>query len=873
MTSIGQPARGTGNFRLRGVVPKLRLPTGLRGRLFLAFAGISSFAILAAVAGLVAFLVARRALDEMTATKLPETLGAMELMRHSERLVATGPALLNAANADAILAVMATKNTQLLSIRHHLAQLKARDDESPMVREIEASIESLATNLDEIETAAMRRDQAASQRNAILRNAFSASQQFAKIWSVRFEDLQKKVVELQRAAAARQADPSKNVATINALDEAMQAILPLDQLQRRTSDSFQLLVGGAETTDPAVLARLKSASEKVMRDIDGLLSGVDLDISTALLPAIKLLHESALGPGGLFAVRENEQQATTDSRRLIAENAGLSSRLSDAAEAFVTISRRQMEAAAGGAVAVQNEGSAALAVIVGLSLVSSVLIVWLYVGRNIVSRLTGIGAGMAGIAAGRRDVVVNTDGMDEIASMGRTVEVFRQHAIERDALLVERAEATARLERLVEERTAELARREAALRVMFDNMLQGVAMFDANLILVAWNEHFRDLLRLPEQFLQGDPSFDDFFRLLAQRGEFGPGDVEEMVRARRTITDQPHFAERERPDGTALEVRRNPVPGGGFVSMYTDITERKRAEAEIHAAKEAAEAALRTLRAAQANLIQAEKMASLGQLTAGIAHEIKNPLNFVNNFASLSVELLDELKDTAAPALATLDEDKRADLDDTIELLTGNLAKIAEHGKRADNIVKSMLEHSRGVTGERREVDLNTLVDEALNLAYHGARAQDQGFNITLERAFDPALAQIELAPQEMTRVFLNLFGNGFYAANKRARENGGGAFRPTLTVTTREAGDAVEVRVRDNGTGIAAEIRDKLFQPFFTTKPTGEGTGLGLSISYDIVTQQHGGTIEVDSQVGEFTEFTVRLPRAYRVTAAEAAS
>jgi PAS domain S-box-containing protein len=224
--------------------------------------------------------------------------------------------------------------------------------------------------------------------------------------------------------------------------------------------------------------------------------------------------------------------------------------------------------------------------------------------------------------------------------MGRAVEVFRQNAIERDALLVERAEAAARLEGLVEERTAELARREAALRVMFDNMEQGVAMFDRDLILVAWNQHFRDLLQLTDAFLEGDPSFDDFFRLLAQRGEFGPGDVEEMVRERRMITDRAHFDERERPDGTSLEVRRNPIPGGGFVSMYTNITERKRAEAEIRAAKEAAEAALLTLREAQANLIQAEKMASLGQLTAGIAHEIKNPLNFINNFAGLSGELL-----------------------------------------------------------------------------------------------------------------------------------------------------------------------------------------------------------------------------------------
>ena len=169
-------------------------------------------------------------------------------------------------------------------------------------------------------------------------------------------------------------------------------------------------------------------------------------------------------------------------------------------------------------------------------------------------------------------------------------------------------------------------------------------------------------------------------------------------------------------------------------------------------------------------------------------------------------------------------------------------------------------------------VDLNALIEEALNLAYHGARAQDASFNITLERDFDRSLAPTELAPQEMTRVFLNLFGNGFYATAKRQRDSGGPEFRPTVKVATRELGDAVEVRVRDNGTGIAPEIRDKLFQPFVTTKPTGEGTGLGLSIAYDIVVQQHGGTIEVDSVFGEFTEFTIRLPRAHR-TIAEAAS
>jgi signal transduction histidine kinase len=268
------------------------------------------------------------------------------------------------------------------------------------------------------------------------------------------------------------------------------------------------------------------------------------------------------------------------------------------------------------------------------------------------------------------------------------------------------------------------------------------------------------------------------------------------------------------------------------------------------------------LKAAQANLIQAGKMASLGQLTAGIAHELKNPLNFVNNFAALSVDLLSELKETAAPGLAVLSEKQRAEVDDVSAMLTSNLEKITEHGKRADGIVKAMLEHSRGSSGERRMVDLNALIDEALNLAYHGARAQDQSFNITLERDFAEGIAPIELAPQDMTRVFLNLFSNGFYAATSRARNGADAGFVPTLKVTTREAEERVEVRVRDNGTGIADDIRDKLFQPFFTTKPTGEGTGLGLSITYDIVTQQHGGSIAVESKVGEYSKFTIRLPR-----------
>lgn len=265
------------------------------------------------------------------------------------------------------------------------------------------------------------------------------------------------------------------------------------------------------------------------------------------------------------------------------------------------------------------------------------------------------------------------------------------------------------------------------------------------------------------------------------------------------------------------------------------------------------------LQKAQSRLVQSEKLASLGQLTAGIAHEIKNPLNFVNNFASLSSELVDELREALKPA--PLDPESRADVDEIADLLKSNLDKVVQHGKRADSIVKNMLLHSRTGSGEHRPVEVNALVEESLNLAYHGARAAKPSFNVSLARDFDPAAGIADIYPQEITRVLLNLMSNGFYATEKRAADAEPG-YAPTLTVTTRDRGDGVEIRIRDNGTGIPDSVRAKMFDPFFTTKPAGEGTGLGLSLSHDILVKQHGGTIDVATQPGQFTEFTITLPR-----------
>jgi signal transduction histidine kinase len=269
------------------------------------------------------------------------------------------------------------------------------------------------------------------------------------------------------------------------------------------------------------------------------------------------------------------------------------------------------------------------------------------------------------------------------------------------------------------------------------------------------------------------------------------------------------------------------------------------------------------LRTAQDRLVQTEKLASLGQLTAGIAHEIKNPLNFVNNFSSVSGELIEELNDVLRTT--EMDDKTREEIDELTHMLKGNLEKVVQHGKRADSIVKNMLLHSREGSGEHRLADINAIVEESLNLAYHGARAEKSGFNITLKRDFDSAAGTVDLYPQEITRVLLNLISNGFYAANKR-KETANGDFEPTLSASTRSLGNQVEIRIRDNGTGIPDSVREKMFNPFFTTKPAGEGTGLGLSMSHDIVVKQHGGKIDVTTEAGVFTEFVISLPRKLAV-------
>ena len=384
------------------------------------------------------------------------------------------------------------------------------------------------------------------------------------------------------------------------------------------------------------------------------------------------------------------------------------------------------------------------------------------------------------------------------------------------------------------------------------------ASFPAPVASFGWNDQIRngEISHIPDVQVEwaGSPSLLELARLRGFRGVL----IVPLLRG-------------QTPIGVVTVARAEPGTFAAhdvqllqtFAAQAVIAIENARLFEDLRVRTKELAASLDELRNTQDRLVQTKKLASLGQLTAGIAHEIKNPLNFVNNFSALSVELTGELNDVLQSV--PLRDKMREEVDDLTKMLKDNLEKVVQHGKRADSIVKSMLLHSRESSGEHRAADINALLEEALKLAYNSARAENPEFKVTLRSDFDETAGLIDLFPQEITRVFLNLISNGFYALTKRKTENGSSDFEPVLSATTKNLGKTVEIGIRDNGTGIPVEVRERIFNPFFTTKPAGEGTGLGLSMSHDIIVKQHGGTIDVETEQGQFTEFRIILPRRAR--------
>jgi signal transduction histidine kinase/methyl-accepting chemotaxis protein len=829
---------------------------GLRQRLLLSFIAISGFGVVAAVVGNYAFYAIGEALQQVTEKSVPPAIATLEFAQSTERIVAAGPALLAANNKSEVASTSRAAEQEVKEASRLLDNLPATGLAEEKLSDIQAVFNQIAANLATLKLAALRRIDATDREATLVRDTFVVYSQFRSVWTTKFEELKSLIATLQKSLNTSGGSSEEQSAAINRLSAAIRDVAPLEQIQKEAAVTFEALVRAANGSTHADLNTIQAQIEQSIRRIDDLVSGLDPDVWFELIAPLRQLRAGALGDSSIGAVRQVELEAALEGRRLTVENSVLAAQLSNAVEDLASAAKQGIAAATDETRSVQKLGRLGLLGVVALSLISSVLIVWLYVGRNIVARLTALSARMLTLAQGDLKSPLPQGGTDEIGRMAEALRVFQAAAIE-----------------IEETNLREIREARTRLSEAIASISEGFALYDADDKLIVCNERYKELFASLSDVMVPGTSFESIARATVERGLVtdAEGRRESWLKERLEQHRAPAGTHiQQRSDGRWIQVSERKTANGGVVAIYADITELKQRERDLEAARDAAaeasrtmEEAYRELKVTQANLIHSEKMASLGQLTAGIAHEIKNPLNFVNNFAGVSAELLDELRGTLGPALGGLKLETRGEAEGLIEMLNSNLSKIVEHGRRADGIVKSMLLHSRGVAGERQNVNLNSLIDEALNLAYHGARAQDQNFNITLERDLDSNLSPLEVVPQDLMRMFLNLFTNGFYATKKRreaayASED----YQPVLRVTTRNTGDQVEVRVRDNGIGVSPDVQAKMFTPFFTTKPTGQGTGLGLSISYDIVVQQHGGTIAVDGRLNEFTEFVIRLPR-----------
>ena len=794
------------------------------GIAFRLLAGLASLVLLTAGASgvsLLAFRTFQHALDGITRENLPALVSSAALVQQTQKLVATAPALMLAETHYERRSLVLRIAGQTEAIDEQLAQLRKfglTQDEATAISQIAAD---LVDGLHQLDLAV---EQRIDQEH-------------------RIQDLNQELRQIR--------------AQIRALDAGHRAAGGAERLKSLLTDRAARGPGAAELWDreislhdwlslsdaiqtlllSALDAQNKGAIDSIRQQLLGLFdrlaplgTGLGAD-ERAGAEAIAAQYRSlALDDDGLLGSRMAQLETARNEQIALSSNRLLADRLVSA----VTGPQQKLTASAltlsAEASAHAEHAVARLFLIVGLCVLLAGLAL-VYINRRVIRRLGWVQASIESHLEGL-GAPVDTRGRDEIDDIARALDFFV---------------------RTISEREADLRRSEIRFRALVEGSLQGIVIHRDLEVLFA-NGAFAEIV--------GAASSGTVPSLGAILAE--PAKTEALAGAYRALIASrgilpPRQVAARRLDGSRIWLSLSDrvvdwIGAPAVQSTLIDVTEQFLAEEALRIAKAEAEQALVELKAAQASLIHAEKLASLGQLTAGIAHEIKNPLNFVNNFAALSLELFDELD----AAMRSGDQVEVAEL---AGLVARNLGKIRDHGKRADGIVRSMLLHTRGSDNRREPVALNELIDEALNLAFHGAKALDGAFATRLDRHLDPALGVIEIVPQDIMRVLLNLFSNAFYATTKR-RSTEGPAFRPIITITTRTLDDAVEIRIMDNGTGMTEETRTKLFTPFFTTKPTGEGTGLGLSLSYDIIVHQHQGRIAIDSRLDDHTEVTIVLPR-----------
>ena len=908
--SLVRSSRSTAFFgpNLRAWVPS-RL--GVANRLLLAFLGISGLAVVGAAVAIFSFRDIGHALDRITARRVPSALASVEVSRQAERIVSAAPALLSAATPADHAESSRKIGVEMQQLASLLEGLEDRGADAVALASMRSAVDGLRLNLESLDRLVADRMVVSELKRGHLSNALTAHNESQNLLTPWLQTVDGEVAQSRRAVDDARLGANERVAAGSRLVGSTASYQALQRVQFLITSASDRLQQISATEDSDSVRVQVFRIQQSLRETREITSRLDSRLQPLLINKLEEFRALTEGNNSIPELRLQELAIVAQATRNLAENTALSRDLTQAADRLVLIAKSDIVQANDEALAVQRFSSIVLITAVALSLLSSIVIVWLYVGRSIVSRLTALSRSMLAIVEGDLATNVPTGGSDEIAEMGGVVEILRKNTVERNELLIERAQAADRLEKQVEERTVELARSVEELRALGEVSQAVNSTIDLQTVL---STIISKAVHLSGTEAGTIYAFDEVNQQFQLRASYGMDAAlvaaikDRNVRMGETLISQAamrrcplQVADINHDSSSVLDIIRHagfrallavPLLGanrivgalvvrrkqpGEFPQSTVNLLQTFGAQSvlaiqnahlfdEVQARTRELAKSLEGLRNTQDRLVQTEKLASLGQLTAGIAHEIKNPLNFVNNFSAVSVELVDELQEVLARA--DLDNRLRAEISEIGDMLQGNLHKIVQHGKRADSIVKNMLLHSRQGSGEHQPADINAVVEESLNLAYHGARAEKQDFNITLERFFDPTAGEVDLFPQEITRVLLNLISNGFYAATKRKSEANGANYEPTLAALTKNLGDSVEIRIRDNGTGIPPEVRKKMFNPFFTTKPPGEGTGLGLSLSYDIIVKQHAGSIEVDTQLGEFTEFRIVLPRGAAILA-----
>lgn len=776
----------------------------IRARLYIALGFMAITTVICSLIGLYAFTNIGETTTKIVSQSMPATVHSLRLAEETSGLVAAAPRLMAAedeSHRSEVAEQIAQQTRDFLTRIDRLPMLAAN-----MSKEIQAAQTAMVDRIAALNQAVTERIAIAGRRQAMATSIRKAHEELLEGTTPAIDDANFDLMT-----------KSQNAESKAASNEAVESLRRLLEVQAEVNLLAGLLIESSLVTESVRLQPLREVIDAARGKIETNLKALaNPELRKNLIGLYDRLAAMA-GQDGIIAVRAHELQRQQEAQLAFAATQAEAVKLKHVVDSLVAQQGKDAEAVSALAAAQIHSGRILLIALSITALIAAGLIAWLYVGRNIVSRLARLSGAMLAIAAGRRESAVPVTGADEIGAMGRAVEVFRRNAVELDQLLAERADAAIKLEKIVEQRTAELQRRGEVMRVTFENMEHGVLIFDRRMKLVVWNPQVAELLELPKTFLAGEPHFSDFIRFQAERGEYGDIDVDAEVQRLAAEAAGHYLTERTRPNGTIVEIRHNPLPDGGVVNIYTDITNRKNYENTLTAARDQAEAMSRTKSTFLANM----------------SHELRTPLNAIIGYSEI-------LREDAAA------KDDKEPIED--------LQRIESAGRHLLGLINNILDLSKIEAGKMdafiEEVNIQALVKEALSIVKPLA---DKSQN-RIEVNCPTDIGSFRSDQTKVKQCLLNLLSN----ANKFTTAG-------TLTLTVaRENSSWVYFRVSDTGIGMAKDQVSRLFEAFTqtdasTTRRFG-GTGLGLVITKHFCTML-GGNVTVESTPGEGSTFTITLP------------